>query len=97
MLDNARYQRCAVVYTLAQHLNVKFLYLLSCSPNMNLIERLGKSIECRALAGRSHPTFAEIEPAVRKIIDGLPTYSENPKSLMSLNLQRFENVLQLAV
>jgi hypothetical protein len=40
VLDNARYQKCAVVTELAQALNIELLYLSAYSPNLNLIERL---------------------------------------------------------
>jgi transposase len=40
VLDNARYQTCALVMELAQALNIEPLYLTTYSPNLNLIERL---------------------------------------------------------
>ena len=40
VLDNARYQRNAVVQALADSLGIKLLFLPSYSPNLNLIERL---------------------------------------------------------
>ena len=40
VLDNARYQRNAVVQALATQLGITMLYLPSYSPNLNLIERL---------------------------------------------------------
>jgi transposase len=42
VLDNARYQRCALVTELAAKLNIELLFLPSYSPNLNLIERLWK-------------------------------------------------------
>jgi hypothetical protein len=39
VLDNARYQRNAVVQALATELGIILLYLPSYSPNLNLIER----------------------------------------------------------
>ena len=43
VLDNARYQRNAVVQALATQLGITLLFLPSYSPNLNLIERLWKS------------------------------------------------------
>jgi transposase len=39
ILDNARYQRCALVQAVAQELGIELLYLPTYSPNLNLIER----------------------------------------------------------
>ena len=40
VLDNGRYQHCVLVKDLAKSLNIELLFLSSCSPNLNLIERL---------------------------------------------------------
>jgi len=97
VLDNARYQRNALVQTLAEQLSMTLLYLPSYSPNLNLIERLWKFIKRRALYGRYHPTFAEFRAAVQQVIDGLPTtHAESLKSLMTLNFQRFQDVSLMA-
>jgi transposase len=97
VLDNARYQRNAVVQALAEQLAITLLYLPSYSPNLNLIERLGKFIKRRALYGRYHPTFAEFQTAIREVLDGLPTtHAEKLRTLMTLNFQQFEDVSLMA-
>ena len=97
VLDNARYQRNAVVQALASQLGIALLFLPSYSPNLNLIERLWKFIKRRALYGRYHPTFAEFQAAIQETLDGLPTtHAERLKTLMTLNFQLFEDVSLMA-
>ena len=97
VLDNARYQRNAVVLTMAQHLGITLLFLPSYSPNLNLIERLWKFIKRRTLYGRYHPTFADFRAAIEETLANLPTtHATNLTSLMTLNFQRFENVSLMA-
>jgi transposase len=52
VLDNARYQRNAVVQALAESLGIELLYLPSYSPNLNLIERLWRFVKRQTLYGR---------------------------------------------
>jgi transposase len=97
VLDNARYQRNAVVKGLAEELGIELLFLPSYSPNLNLIERLWKFIKRRSLYGRYHPTFAGFRAAIEETIDGLSTtHVEQLKTLMSLNFQQFKDVSLMA-
>ena len=73
VLDNARYQRNAVVEALAAQLGITLLFLPSYSPNLNLIERLWKFTKHRALYGRYHPTFRDFQAAIQEVLDGLST------------------------
>jgi hypothetical protein len=45
ILDNARYQRCALVQAVAQELALELLYLPTYAPNLNLIERFWRFVK----------------------------------------------------
>lgn len=97
VLDNARYQRNAIVMGLAEQLGITLLFLPSYSPNLNLIERLWKFTKRRALYGRYHPTFADFKAAIEQTLTDIPTTHANDlSSLMTLNFQQFENVSLMA-
>jgi transposase len=97
VLDNARYQRNAVVQDLAVQLGITLLFLPSYSPNLNLIERLWKFTKRRALYGRYHPTFAEFRAAIEEILDGVSTiHADDLKTLMTLKFQQFKDVSLMA-
>jgi transposase len=97
VLDNARYQRNAVVQSLAETLGITLLFLPSYSPNLNLIERLWKFIKRRALYGRYHHNFAEFRAAIEKNLTELSTQHANDiASLMTLNFQKFEDASLMA-
>ncbi len=97
VLDNARYQRNAVVQDLAQELGITLMFLPSYSPNLNLIERLWKFIKRRALYGRYHPTFAGFRAAIEETLDGLSTtHADQLETLMTLNFQQFKDVSLMA-
>jgi transposase len=97
VLDNARYQRNALVMGLAKQLGIELLFLPSYSPNLNLIERLWQFVKRKAADGRYHPTFAEFRAAVQDVLDHVPTmHAEKLASLMTLNFQEFDDVSLLA-
>jgi transposase len=93
VLDNARYQRNAVVQALAASLGIELLFLPSYSPNLNLIERLWRFTKREALYGRYHPTFADFQAAVQDTLSQLSTtHKDRLASLMTLNFQVFDSV-----
>lgn len=97
VLDNARYQRNAVVQSLAENLGIQLLFLPSYSPNLNLIERLWKFMKRQALYGRYYVNFADFQFAIQHTIDQLHTTHESRlASLMTLNFQQFKNVPLIA-
>jgi transposase len=97
VLDNARYQRNAVVQALAASLGIELLYLPSYSPNLNLIERLWRFTKRQALYGRYHPTFADFQAAIEDTLSKVSTkHKDRLASLMTLNFQVFDDVSLLA-
>jgi transposase len=97
VLDNARYQRNAVVMGLAAELGIVLLFLPSYSPNLNLIERLWRFMKRKAAYGRYHPTFADFRAAIQDVLDRVPTTHANKlAALMTLNFQEFDEVSLLA-
>ena len=62
VLDNARYQKCALVQALAESLGIELLYLPGYSPNLNLIERLWRFARMEALNSTYHDKFVTVRP-----------------------------------
>jgi transposase len=62
VMDNARYQRCALVRTRAAELGFELLFLPADSPNLNLIERLWKPTKTKCLRNKYYPEFALFSP-----------------------------------
>src|SRR4051812_14745899 len=73
VLDNARYQKCALVTDLAKQLNIELLYLPSYSPNLNLIERVWRFVKAECLRSRYYPGYQEFHTAIQQCLDDLPT------------------------
>jgi transposase len=97
VLDNARYQHCALVMDLAKSLSIDLLFLPSYSPNLNLIERLWRFIKKKALYARHYDTFEAFRGAIDGCLDKIPTeHGEELKSLMTHKFQTFQDVLFLA-
>lgn len=97
VLDNARYQHCAVVKALAEQLNIQLMFLPSYSPNLNLIERLWRFVKKKALYARHYNTFAEFRGAIDDCLAEIDTTHRIAlKTLMTHEFQTFENVSILA-
>ena len=97
VLDNARYQKCAVVQALAESLKIELLYLPSYSPNLNLIERLWRFVRLEALNSIYHERFEDFKAAIDGCLDGLSTVHKGEmETLMTHRFQMFEDVPLLA-
>ena len=98
VLDNARYQKCAVVQGLAESLGIELLYLPSYSPNLNLIERLWRFVWVESLDSTSSEDFARFTAAIDPCLDELPTVHKGEmETLLTHEFQTFEDVPLLAV
>lgn len=90
VLDNARYQHCAVVKALAATLGIHLEFLPSYSPNLNLIERLWKFVKRNALYGRHYNNFTDFCHAIDDCLDNIPIkHRPQLATLMTHNFQRF--------
>jgi transposase len=97
VLDNARYQKCAVVQALSASLGIELLYLPSYSPNLNLIERLWRFVRLEALNSIYHEKFEDFRAAIDSCLDGLDTVHKGEmETLMTHSFQLFEDVPLLA-
>jgi transposase len=90
VLDNARYQHCALVKDLAKSLHIHLEFLPSYSPNLNLIERLWKFIKKQVLYGKHYGTFPDFCAAIDGCLAKISTdHREKLNSLMTHNFQTF--------
>jgi transposase len=90
-LDNARYQKCVLVMTLAQSLNIALCFLPAYSPNLNLIERLWKFVKKEYLYSKYYADFASFKAAILECLSQTHTKHKTAlDSLLTLNFQTFE-------
>ena len=95
VLDNARYQRCALVQNLADSLNIELLFLPPYSPNLNLIERLWKFVKKQCLYGKNYPSFNAFTTSIETCLSQTKTtHFTALQSLLTLNFQTFERCKQ---
>lgn len=90
VLDNARYQKCKIVWNLAESLNIELLYLPSYSPNLNLIERLWKFVKKKVLYNKYYADFDSFSGAIAGCL--AQTHTEHKEALDSLLTLRFQTL-----
>jgi transposase len=97
VLDNARYQKCALVQGLADSLGIELLYLPGYSPNLNLIERLWRFVRKQSLDSTYYEDFAQFTAAIDQCLDDLPTVHRGEmEALLTHKFQMFGDVPLLA-
>jgi transposase len=93
ILDNARYQRGALVQEVAASLGIELLFLPPYSPNLNLIERLWKFVKKRCLYGKYYADSTAFQQAILDCIAQAYTKDKAAlESLLSLQFQTFQAV-----
>ena len=90
ILDNARYQKCKIVWALAESLKIELLYLPSYSPNLNLIERLWKFVKKQVLYSKYYADFTSFSGAITDCLD--QTHTQHKAALDSLLTLRFQTL-----
>jgi transposase len=97
VLDNARYQKCALVQGLAASLGIELLYLPSYSPNLNLIERVWRFVRKESLNSTYYESFEPFTTAIDQCLDGLSTVHRGEmETLLTHEFQMFGDVPLLA-
>lgn len=90
-LDNARYQKCALVQALADQLEIELCYLPAYSPNLNLIERLWRFVKKECLYSEYYADFTAFKAAITTCLnETATTHQAALDSLLTLRFQRFE-------
>jgi transposase len=90
LLDNARYQRCALVQAVAQELGLERLYWPTYSPDLHLIERLWRFVKKQCLHAKYYPDAASFQQAIFACIQQAPTqHTEELNQLLTLRFQTF--------
>lgn len=98
VLDNARYQKCALVAAVAASLQIELLYLPAYSPNLNLIERLWKFVKKECLYSTYYADFATFKAAIQKCLSEThTTHKADLDSLLTLKFQTFEKTQSVPV
>lgn len=95
LLDNARYQKCQAVLTLAENLGITLDYIPPYSPNLNLIERLWKFIKGK-LRSEFYDDFNAFKSRIDSVIEN-PNEEEHAEiqSLIGEEFQLFDDLIQI--
>lgn len=90
VLDNARYQKCKLVFYIAWYFNIILVYQPPYSPNLNIIERLWKWVKKKALYATFYEDFESFKNAINQTIDFANGKGKSEiQSLLTLKFQSF--------
>lgn len=87
-LDNARYQKCALVINTAEQLKIELCFLPSYSPNLNLIERLWRFVKKECLYSVYYSNFTLFKNSIENCL--AQTHTKHKTALKSLLTLRFQ-------
>lgn len=94
ILDNARYQRCALVEETARKLEIRLIFLPPYSPNLNLIERLWKFVKKKALYNQYYAGYEQFHKAISNCLAQTgTTYKPDLDTLLVAKFQSFKNAI----
>ena len=92
VLDNARYQKCEMISSLAKELAIDLVFLPPYSPNLNLIERLWKFTKGK-LRVKYYGDFDTFRNAIDSIIIGTDNvFKEQVSKLIGEEVQLFDTL-----
>ena len=95
VLDNARYQKCEVVWEAAERLGVELLYIPPYSPNLNPIERVWRYVKSE-LRTREWEDFAEFRERIDELVESTSGEARDRiRSLMGEGVQLFDSCEEL--
>jgi transposase len=92
ILDNARYQRCAIVIEKATELGIELVFLPTYSPNLNLIERIWKIVKSKVLNSAYYESFDGFCDNIFECVDTL--HDKHAKEMASSITQNFQIIDQ---
>lgn len=94
ILDNARYQRCALVQATAVALGIQLVFLEPYSPQLNLIERLWRFVKKEVLYDRYYSNFEAFKTAITTCLQNIDqgVYQAELRSLLTLRFQSFQTL-----
>jgi transposase len=88
VLDNARYQRCALVIEKAAQIGIELVFLPTYSPNLNLIERVWKIVKLKVLNSAYYETFTNFCKNIFECVDTIHT--AHPDQMASAITEKFQ-------
>jgi len=88
ILDNARYQKCQLVFDAAAKYNINLIFLPTYSPNLNLIERTWKFVKSKVLNAAYKETFEQFCNSITECTENL--HEEFHSDMSSLITDKFQ-------